>query len=106
MSPARQTPTAQPSRSVVGKLASTPSPASRRSVAQKHSPTNPSRFVGLTTSGELPRPLPFRFFVHQYFMFLRSSISPGPVGSQPSVLRVHSLDAGMSKPAYVPIQPK
>ncbi len=32
----------------------------------------------------------------QYFTFAKSSIIPGPVGSQPSVLRVHSLDAGMS----------
>jgi hypothetical protein len=32
----------------------------------------------------------------QYFTFAKSSIIPGPVGSQPNVLRVHSLEAGMS----------
>jgi hypothetical protein len=42
----------------------------------------------------------------QYFMFVRSSIKPGPVGSQPRVLRVHSLEAGMSKLAKPPSQPK
>ncbi len=36
----------------------------------------------------------------------RSAISPGPVGSQPSFLRVCSLEAGMSCPANIASQPK
>src|ERR1700679_28585 len=42
----------------------------------------------------------------QYFIFVRSSITPGPVGSQPSVLRVHSLEAGISSPAKCANQSK
>ena len=34
--------------------------------------------------------------VVQYFIFARSSISPGPVGCDPSVWRVHSLEPGIS----------
>ena len=35
--------------------------------------------------------------LHQYLIFVRSSIMPGPVGSHPKVFRVHSLEAGMWK---------
>src|ERR1700728_1828321 len=42
----------------------------------------------------------------QYFIFVKSSISPGPVGCQPSVLRVHSLEAGMSSVAKCASHPK
>ena len=41
----------------------------------------------------------------QYFMFARSSVIPGPVGSNPSVSRVQSLKAGISKVAKRPKNP-
>jgi hypothetical protein len=36
---------------------------------------------------------------YQYFISSKSSINPGPFGSHCSVLRVHSLEAGISKVA-------
>jgi len=39
-------------------------------------------------------------------MFCKSSINPGPVGSQLKVLRVHWLDAGISSPAKCANHPK
>jgi hypothetical protein len=42
----------------------------------------------------------------QYFIFVKSSISPGPVGCQPRALRVHSLEAGMSSVAKRASHPK
>lgn len=42
----------------------------------------------------------------KYFIFVRCSINPGPVGSHPSVLHVHSLEAGMSNAAKCANHPK
>ena len=39
-------------------------------------------------------------------MFVRSSIGPGPVGFHARVLRVHSLEAGISKAVKCESQPK
>jgi hypothetical protein len=54
-------------------------------------------------AGPVGSPLPH---ARGTFNLSRSAISPGPVGSHPSFLRVSSLEAGMSTPANIASQPK
>ncbi len=42
----------------------------------------------------------------KYRMFSRSAIRPGPLGFHPSFSRVCALEAGISTPANLDIQPK